>query len=139
MARKCVAPLKQLSMPRLELQAAVLAVRLNCLIKQELTVNIEDTVFWSDSKTVLQYIANESRQFHTFVANRVSKIHDASSLAQWRHVPGHLNPADDCTRGLRVAVCRVEPSLPMACWPYFPVPIGGPLAPRHVCWTLVQK
>ena len=49
-ARNCVAPLKQLSIPRL----AVLVVRLNCLIKRELTINTEDTVFWSDSKTVLQ-------------------------------------------------------------------------------------
>jgi len=55
MARK-----KQLSIPRLELQAAVLAVRLYCVVKQELTVNIKDAIFWSDSKTVLQYIANES-------------------------------------------------------------------------------
>ena len=46
--------MKQLSIRRLELQAAVLAVRLTYLIKRELTVNTEDTVFWSDSKTVLQ-------------------------------------------------------------------------------------
>ena len=76
MGRNCVAPLKQLSIPRLELQAAVLAVRLYCVVKQELTVNIKDAIFWSDSKTALQYIANESRCFHTFVANRVSEIHD---------------------------------------------------------------
>ena len=100
MARNRVAPLKQLSIPRLELQAAVLALRLNCLIRQELTVNTEDTIFWSDSETVLQYITNESQGFHTFIANRV---YDTSNLAQWRHIPGRLNPADDCTRGLRVA------------------------------------
>ena len=58
MARNRVAPLKQLSIPRLELQAAVLAVRLYCVVKQELTVNIRDAIFWSDLKTVLQYIAN---------------------------------------------------------------------------------
>ena len=101
MARNRVAPLKQLSIPRLELQAAVLAVRLHCLVKQELTVTVKGTIFWSDSKTVLQYIANESRRFHTFVANRVSEIHDTTDPTQWRHVPGHWNPADDCTRGLR--------------------------------------
>ncbi|XP_020615567.1 uncharacterized protein LOC110053651 [Orbicella faveolata] len=78
MARNRVAPLKQLSILRLELQAAVLAVRLYCVVKQELTVIIKDTIFWSDSKTVLQYIANESRRFHTFVANRVSEIYDTA-------------------------------------------------------------
>ena len=102
MARNRVAPLKQLSIPRLELQAAVLAVRLFCLVKQELTVKVEDTIFWSDS-TVLQYIANESQRVHTFVANRVSEIHDATDPTQWRHVPGLWNPAHDCTRGLRAA------------------------------------
>ena len=101
MARNRVAPLKQLSIPRLELQAAVLAVRLYCLVKQELTVKVKDTIFWSDSKTVLQYIANERRCFHTFVANRVSEIHDATDPTQWRHVPGLWNPIDDCTRGLQ--------------------------------------
>ena len=69
MVRNRIAPLKQLSIPRLELQAAVLAIRLYYLVKQELTVKVEDTIFWSDSKTVLQYIANESRRVHTFVAH----------------------------------------------------------------------
>ncbi|KAL9975999.1 hypothetical protein ACROYT_G013228 [Oculina patagonica] len=103
MARNRVAPLKQLSIPRLDLQAAVLAVRLYNLVKQELSVTVKDTIFWSDSKTVLQYISNESRRFHTFVANRVSEIHNGADPTQWRHVPGHLNPADDYTRGLRAA------------------------------------
>ena len=98
-----MAPLKQLSIPRLELQAAVLAVRLYCVVKQELTVNIKDAIFWSDSKTVLQYIANESRRFHTFVANQVSDIHDTTNPTQWTCVPGHCNPAHDYTRGLRAA------------------------------------
>ena len=96
MARKRVAPLKQLlSIPRLELQPAVLAVRLYCAVKQELTVNIKDSIFWSDSRTVLQYIANEIQRFHTFVANRVSEIHDTTDPAQWKHVPGHCH-SDDC-------------------------------------------
>ncbi|XP_068684501.1 uncharacterized protein [Montipora foliosa] len=103
MARNRVAPLKQLSIPRLELQAAVLAVRLHCMVKQKLTVNINNAIFWSDSKTALQYIANESRRFHTFVANRVSEIHGTTNPTQWRYVPGHCNPADDCTRGLPAA------------------------------------
>ncbi|PFX29308.1 hypothetical protein AWC38_SpisGene5996 [Stylophora pistillata] len=47
--------------------------------------------------------AKESRRFHAFVANRVSEIHDSTNPTQWRHIPGHSNPADDCTRGVRVA------------------------------------
>ena len=103
MARNRVAPLKQLNIPRLEPQAAILAIRLYCVVKQELTVNIKDSIFWSDSKIALRYIVNESRRFHTIVANRVSVIHDTTDPAQWKHVPGHCNPPDDCTRGLREA------------------------------------
>ena len=95
-----VAPLKQISIVRLELQAAVLASRLMNSVREELTVKAEEVVFWSDSRVVLQYIENESRRFHTFVANRVAEIHDLTEKKQWRHVPGTLNPADDCSRGL---------------------------------------
>ena len=63
-------------------------------------MEVDAVVFWSDSKVVLQYIANESRRFHVFVANRVAEIHDLTKKEQWRHVPGTLNPADDCSRGL---------------------------------------
>ena len=126
MAKNRVAPLKQLSIPRLELQAAVLAVRMNDTIKRELTIDVNDTTFWSDSSTVLKYIRNESRRFHTFVANRVSEIQDTSSPSQWRHVPGKLNPADECTRGLRAVELNQQcrwisgpPFLwqPLECWP----------------------
>ena len=103
MSKTRVAPLRQLSIPRVELQAALLAVRLADTVKRELTLCISKTVFWSDSKTVLLSIANESRRFHTFVANRVAEIQDSTCPAQWRFVPGRLNPADDCTRGLRAS------------------------------------
>ena len=96
-----VAPLKQLSVARLELQAAVLAVRLVETLQREVPSLAQITVtYWSDSKVVLGYINNESRRFHTFVANRVSEIHDLSRREQWRHCPGVLNPADKCTRGV---------------------------------------
>lgn len=100
MSRCRVAPLKKLSIVRLETQAAVMAVRLACCVRKELTIEIQETVFWSDSQVVLGYIANTGRRFHTFVANRVAEIRDASESTQWRFVPGEKNPADDCSRGL---------------------------------------
>ena len=99
MSRSRLAPLKQLTIVRMELQAAVLAVRLANTIKQEMTMTIDETALWSDSKVVLHYIRNESRRFHTFVANRVSEIQESSKLEEWRHIPGKGNPADIGSRG----------------------------------------
>ena len=69
-----LAPLKQMSIPRLELAAATVSVRLNKLLKNELEIPIDKITFWTDSMTVLHYIANESKHFHTYVANRVAII-----------------------------------------------------------------
>ena len=100
MARSRLAPLKQLSIVRLELQAAVLSVRLANTIRKEMTYFFVRTVFWTDSQVVLQFIANESRMFRTFVANRVAEIRESSQPSEWRHVPGKQNPADVASRGM---------------------------------------
>ncbi|KAJ8027040.1 hypothetical protein HOLleu_32065 [Holothuria leucospilota] len=98
---KChVAPLKQLTIPKLELTAATLSVKLDAMIRRELDITISNSVFWTDSTIVLQYISNQDKRFHTFVANRLSLIHNGSTPEQWHHVPSKLNPADDITRGL---------------------------------------
>ena len=73
------APIKEWTIPRLELQAAVLAARLSKTILRELDLPVCQTFFWSDSMTSLQYIKNETRRFQTFVANRVAEIHETSS------------------------------------------------------------
>ena len=57
------APIREWSIPRLELQAAVLSSRLHKLIYNELELTISRTFFWSDSMTTLQYIKNERRRF----------------------------------------------------------------------------
>jgi hypothetical protein len=51
---------------------------------------------------VLRYIANESKRFRTFVANRIAVIRDASDVQQWRYVNISLNVADYVTRGLSI-------------------------------------
>ena len=54
------------------------------------------------------YIINQSKRFHTFVANRPSVIHDNSATCQWRHVSSELNPADEISRGLTVDEMRTN-------------------------------
>lgn len=98
-----VTPLKAVTIPRLELTAAVLAVKMDSMLKGELKWTFEPSMFWTDSTSVLKYISNEDRRFHTFVANRVSTIRESSKPWQWRHVCSKDNPADDASRGLKVA------------------------------------
>lgn len=102
-ARSCVAPLKKVTIPRLELAAATMSVRQDQMIQKELSLSVDISFFWTDSTIVLSYIQNEKRRFHTYVANRLAVIHAGSSVEQWRHIKSEENPADDLSRGLRIA------------------------------------
>ncbi|CAG2248710.1 unnamed protein product [Mytilus edulis] len=95
-----LAPLKQTTIPRLELSGAVVACKLYEIIRDELEIKIDSVVFWTDSMIVLGYIKNESRRFKTFVANRLSSIHELTSPGQWRYVDTRSNPADIASRGI---------------------------------------
>ncbi|KAG1656302.1 Tubby [Nymphon striatum] len=95
-----VAPLKSLSIPRLELQAAILGLRLYDIILNSVNLSPSTVWFWTDSKVVLAWIQSDSsRCWATFVANRVSEIQTFSKPSQWRHVSGRENPADLASRG----------------------------------------
>lgn len=93
-------PLKPVTIPRLELTAALVSVRVSQTLQQELEYDNVSEVFWTDSKVVLGYINNDARRFHTFVANRVQQIRDHTSPNQWHYVETKSNPADDASRGL---------------------------------------
>ena len=95
-----LAPVKAMTIPRLELTAAVLAAKMDDKLKKQMEMSIDESFFWCDSLLVIQYIQNEKQRFHMFVANRVAIIQEASRPHQWRHVPGKQNPADSLTRGL---------------------------------------
>lgn len=94
---KC-APLKYMSIPRLELQAALLGVRVMKSIIENQTIKFRDVFFWTDSSTVLHWIRNEKNQLKPFVANRVSEILETTSPNQWFKVPTKENVADQATR-----------------------------------------
>ena len=102
MGKAKVAPIRQQSIPKLELAAAVIGVRVAFFIKQQLDVTISKTTFWSDSATTLQFIYNSKETHKMYVANRVAEILETTSPSDWRHVPGVLNPADDGTRGWKL-------------------------------------
>ncbi|KAL0199202.1 hypothetical protein M9458_007742, partial [Cirrhinus mrigala] len=99
MARSRVAPKKQLSMPRLELCAALSGAQLAKTLSSELTLNIRQTVMWSDSTTVLHWIKSESCNYKVFVGMRIAEIQDLIGYENWNYVDSDNNPADDITRG----------------------------------------
>ncbi|PFX14842.1 hypothetical protein AWC38_SpisGene20975 [Stylophora pistillata] len=85
----------------LELSAATLSIRQDKMLKREIEMPISDpSVFWTDSMSVLRYVKNENRRFHTFVANRIAVIRVGSNPDQWYHVEGTMNPGDYTSRGL---------------------------------------
>ena len=100
-AKSRVAPSKMITIPRLELSAAVIAVKQDKFLKKELEISVDArSVLWTDSTAVLHDVKNETNWYHTFVANRVAIICNGSQPNQWFHVNGDDNPADDASRGL---------------------------------------
>ena len=79
MAKSRLAPLKAMTIPRMELSAAVLDTRLDRMIRQEIDMPVDNSTFWTDSTCVLQYVENKNKRFQIFVANHVSAILDQSA------------------------------------------------------------
>ena len=101
-AKSRVAPLKQLTVPRLELQAAVLASQLAKTIREESRIQFKSVHFFTDSTITLAWIMSPSRAFKPFVSARIGEIQSNSEPSQWRHIPGEVNVADDLSRGISV-------------------------------------
>ena len=94
-----VPPMKALTMPELDLRAALLAARLRDEIQQALAVPVEQTFMWTDSTTVLQWLQSIDKK-PVFVTNRVAEILELTTVNEWNHVPIADHLADAGTRGL---------------------------------------
>lgn len=100
MGKSRVAPLKPMTIPRLELTTATMAAHMDKTLRLELQLQLQNSVFWLDNATVLKYIRNRTGRFRTFVTNHVDTILRISEPLQWRYINTSQNPADSASRGL---------------------------------------
>ncbi|GBN45008.1 hypothetical protein AVEN_12180-1 [Araneus ventricosus] len=94
-----VAPLKTLTLARLELMAALIAARLAKYLLNTFPSLTKEIFLWSDSKIVLHWLKGSSKIWKPFVSNRVAQVQLLTPPNCWNHCSGSENPADFTTRG----------------------------------------
>ena len=95
-----VAPVCVTTLPRLELTACKVSVKVSALVKEEIKIEKLTDLYYTDSEIVLGQLSNTTKRFRTFVANRVQTILNYTKISQWRHIKSHENPADLASRGM---------------------------------------
>ena len=137
--------MKVLSIPKLELQAALLAIRLKEEILKGFTFKVTDIFMWTDSTTVLQWL-NSCNKLPVFVGNRTGEILESTNTDQWHLILSGDNPADICTRGISSEALKesswvnVPRILTTTDWPFKPdtrvtdkIRLKGPSCDIEIC------
>lgn len=104
------APLKTLTIPRLELLSAVLLAQLMSNITDSLStrIDLKEPKCFTDSQVALFWIKGTGRDWKPFVQNRVNEIRIRILEECWDHCLGKENPADIPSRGLTPLAFSVD-------------------------------
>ncbi|BET03158.1 Pao retrotransposon peptidase [Nesidiocoris tenuis] len=110
-AKSRIAPAKILSIPRLELCAALLLAKLMRFVLQSYNARCQFNRIcaYTDSQVVLYWIRSDPAKWKTFVSNRISQLQENIAQENWGHVPGKENPADVLSRGIYPAELKTHP------------------------------
>lgn len=95
-----VAPLKHVTLPRLELQGAVLLADLLSSTLKSLKRTFNEIRAFTDSTITLHWITSPATRWKPYIRRRVQAVQEIIPNANWFHIPGHLNPADCASRGI---------------------------------------
>lgn len=105
-AKSKVAPIKPVTIPRLELCGALIGAKLYQKIIKSLRLKFDNVYFWSDSTIVINWIKISPNLLKPFVQNRVVQINELTGELPWLHVAGKDNPADLLSRGVSLDILQ---------------------------------
>ncbi len=98
-SRSRVAPMKPLTVPRLELSACLLLSKLVTKTSSAIKIDLDGINLYTDSTIALAWIQTPPHKLKTYVSHRVNEIQLLTDKFTWSHVPSTSNPADILSRG----------------------------------------